>query len=520
MTPLSRRQFAKCVALTTGALSLGGCAPWEYADPDRGLDRLTLEPPPSRLESRVLNRLAFGPRPDYVAQLRAMGIDDWIERQLDPESIPESPELLAALGRLETLNLPPDEARDRETEWEPDQAVAPLVKKVFKLGKRRTPSPGPVSRELAQSAVLRAAFSPRSLQEVMVDFWSDHFNVDQMKGDCRWLKTADDHRIRLGALGRFRDLLGASAHSPAMIFYMDNAQNRRSDSPGRSRPNENYARELLELHTLGDTNAYTLRDIQEVARLLTGLTIGESWTGSTGEFIFRDADHDDGEKVVLGERISGGQGERDGEQLLDLLAHHPLTARFIAGKLCYQFLGVVPEGLCERMTRVFLRTDGEIRQLLAELFRSEEFRRDEHPRFKRPIAFVVSALRALGARTSAVAIPSYLESMGQRPFACPQPNGYPVRPEPWADGMLPRWNFAIDLVRNKIDETWINFDALERITRGRPSMEVCRGLSESLLPAPLAAEQLAALSALGGERVDLLQRRLALLLISPQFQWY
>lgn len=519
MKSLSRRQFGRWAALTAGAVSLGGCAPWEQADPERGLDRLAVDPPPSPLESRVLNRLAFGPRPHDVAQLRAVGIDEWIDRQLHPESIPESSDLLAALGRLETLELPAEEARDRETEWESDQAVAPVVEKFLKIGKRRLRPPGPVRQDLAQASVLRAALSARSLQEVMVDFWSDHFNIDQAKGDCRWLKTADDRLLRDRALGRFRDLLEASAHSPAMLFYLDNAQNRKADSAARSSPNENYARELLELHTLGDTTAYTQHDIQEVARALTGWTIGDVPDRDQGGFVFRAGDHDDGDKTVLGVRIPSGQGQRDGEQLLDLLARHPLTARSIAGKLCYQFLGAVPQPLHERLAQVFLSSDGDIRQMLAELFRSDAFRRGSQPRFKRPIQFAVSALRALGARTSGAAIVPYLELMGQRPFAWAQPDGYPQRPEPWSAGMLPRWSFAIDLARNQIDQTWINLDALRHATRGRPNRDVCRQLSESVLAEPLGPDELDALAALRGHPRDVLPQWLALVLVSPQFQW-
>ena len=276
MTLLSRREFGGWAAWAAGTVSLGGCAPWEHADPARGLDRLVDEPVPTSSEWRVLNRLSFGPRPGDLAALRSRGIDDWIDEQLHPATILESPDLLAALAQLETLSLSVEDARDAETEWELDEAVAPLVEKLFKLGKRRTPRPGPMRQELVQATVLRSAYSNRALEAVMVDFWSDHFNIDHTKGDCRWLKTVDDENLRRLALGRFRDLLGASAHSPAMLFYLDNVQNRKADPVAHTSPNENYARELLELHTLGDTSAYTLHDIHEVARALTGWSIGEA----------------------------------------------------------------------------------------------------------------------------------------------------------------------------------------------------------------------------------------------------
>jgi len=530
MTRLSRRQFGRWTALAVGVVSLGGCAPWEQADPQHGLDRLTSEPPPTPLEWRVLNRLGYGPRPGDVSRLRATGIAAWIDQQLRPESIVESPDLESALARLDTLDLSPEEARDREMDWEPETAISPVVKRVLKVGKERPAPAGSTRQELVQATVLRAAFSNRSLQEVMVEFWSDHFSINQAKGDCRWLKTTDDRRMRPLALGRFRDLLGASAHSPAMLYNLDNTENRKSRDPLGPHFNENYARELLELHTLGDTTAYSLRDIQEVARVLSGWTMGEIGSLSEGQFVFRAADHDDGEKMILGQRIAGGQGQRDGEQLLDLLAGHPLTARHVSGKLCLRFLGYAPLPLRDRLATIFLRSQGDMRQIVAELLRSDEFRdvaatgNSGQPVFKRPFQFAISAMRMLGARTSGAKIVPYLESMGQRPFAWLQPNGYPLNPNFWSAGLLSRWNFALDLVRNKIGETWINLDALQRATHGSAPADVCRQLSRGLLATPLAASETDALADLsdkapGAIPQDDLSRCLALLLMSPQFQW-
>ncbi len=520
MTKLSRRQFGRWAAAATGAISLGGCAPWEYADPQHGLDRLAAhDGAPTPLESRVLNRLGYGPRPGDLARLRSISVEAWIDRQLHPESIAESPELLAALGRLETLNLSPEEARDREVEWEPDSSVTPIWRKVVKFGKGRRTIPGSVMEQLAQATILRAAYSERALQEVMVEFWSDHFSINQIRGECRWLKPADDRQMRQFALGRFRDLLGASAHSAAMMAYLDNAENRKMNGATGGRPNENYARELLELHTLEDTSAYTLEDIQEVARALTGWMIGRSADDSWGEFTFRAADHDDDEKQILGMRFAAGGGQQDGEKLLDLLAAHRLTARAIAGKLCYRFLGVVPEPLRERLAIVFLESEGDIRAVLGELLQSDEFRTSPEPAFRRPFQFAISAMRALGARTSGAAIVAYLEKMGQRPFGHAQPDGYPTRPESWTAGLTSRWSFAIDLARNQIDETWINLEALERATSGMGAMKVSRLLADSVLPVSLTDEELKSLGRVVQQPVEPLPQCLALLLMSPQFQW-
>ena len=217
--------------------------------------------------------------------------------------------------------MDPDEAHAVEQEWHYDKVVTPACNLLFKF-----PRPYPLqelhdtANQLVRATALRAMYSRRQLLEVMVEFWTDHFNIDQSKADCRWLKTIDDGEIRRHALGKFRDLLAVSAHSPAMLVYLDNATNRKFDPQSQTPPNENYARELLELHTLGDTSAYTLGDIQQVARCFTGWSVEGDWQLNAGRFVFRAEDHDDGEKQVLGQRIPPGQGQADGEMVIDLLA--------------------------------------------------------------------------------------------------------------------------------------------------------------------------------------------------------
>ncbi len=294
----------------------------------------------------------------------------------------------------------------------------------------------------------------------------------------------------------------------------------------------------MELHTLGDTTGYSQHDVANVTRVLSGWNVGQAGTSDEGQFVFSAADHDDGEKTVLGTRFPAGQGQRDGEQLLDLLAGHPLTARHIAGKLCDRFLGHVPTQLRDQLAKTFLQTQGDIRRVVGELVRSDEFRNvpsdasidhgEDHgrPVFKRPFQFAMSALRMLGARTSGGGIIPYLDSMGQRPFAWLQPNGYPTRAKYWSAGLLSRWTFAIDLSRNKIGETWINLDALQRASRSRKPIDVCRRLSEGLLPSPLESSDLEALAELdtdgklpAEQSGDKLSPCIALRLMSPQFLW-
>jgi uncharacterized protein (DUF1800 family) len=289
----------------------------------------------------------------------------------------------------------------------------------------------------------------------MVEFWSDHFNIYAYKGDGPQLKVVDDRQtIRRHALGRFRDLLGASARSAAMLGYLDNTSNRRG------KPNENYARELMELHTLGVHGGYTQRDVQEVARCLTGWTSADHWR--RGEFVFDTGAHDDGVKRVLGETIPAGGGVADGERVLDIVAAHPATAAHISRKLCIRFLGDAPDTVVGPMAETFRKSSGDIREVLRVLLTPENIAAAP-PILKRPFDLVVSALRAFDADTDGGAgLHERLEAMGQPIFGWPMPNGYPEKPQAWTGALLPRWNFCLALAQGRIANTAIDFDSLAR----------------------------------------------------------
>ena len=375
MISLTRRQFAGLVAISPAVCTLG-CSPWQWNDPATAPERLLDDPLATALERRVLDRLGYGPRPGDVKALRAQGVDAYIAQQLAPETIEENWELAPLLAECETLEMDPDAIREVEQEWGYDKAVTPVCNALFKFP-RLYPQPElqRAANELGRATALRAVYSRRQLLEVMVEFWTDHFNIDQSKADCRWLKTVDDGEIRRHALGKFRDLLTVSAQSPAMLVYLDNATNCKFDPATQTPPNENYARELLELHTLGDTSAYTLGDIQQVAKCFTGWSVEREWELNPGRFMFREKDHDDGEKWVLGQRIPPGQGQADGEAVIALLARHPLTARNLAGKLCRYFIGEeASAALVERLVAVYSQTDGDMREVLEALFSCDEFR--------------------------------------------------------------------------------------------------------------------------------------------------
>jgi uncharacterized protein (DUF1800 family) len=343
--------------------------------------------------------------------------------------------------------------------------------------------------ELNQQKILRATYSERQLQEVLTDFWFNHFNVFAGKGADRMLITAYERdAIRPNVLGSFRTLLGATAHSPAMLFYLDNwmsadpngphgaagdANRRRVRAPrfGIARPgaaemtqrqqqqnrptgiNENYGRELLELHTLGVDGGYTQQDVVEVARAFTGWTIDRPRMG--GEFTFDARMHDPGTKRVLGHEIKGG-GEREGEQVLDILARHPSTARFIATKLATRFVSDTPsQALIDRTSKKFLETGGDLREVVRAILQSPEFLAPETrgAKVKTPLEFVVSALRTTSAEVQGgMGLIRSFQDLGMPLYMAQPPTGYADTADAWVNtGLLVnRMNFASQLMENRV----------------------------------------------------------------------
>jgi uncharacterized protein (DUF1800 family) len=318
-----------------------------------------------------------------------------------------------------------------------------------------------VAMELKRATVYRALFSKRQLYEKMVEFWNNHFSMYHFKDDLAVLKTVDDRQVpRPNAFGRFRDLLLASAHSPAMMIYLDNASNVADG------PNENYARELMELHTIGSDAGYTQTDVHEVARCLTGWTVDYSGEGTDGTFVFDAGAHDPGPKTVLGVAIAGGDpGALDGRRVLETLARHPACARFISTKLCRHFVAdAPPAALVSRAAATFTATGGDIRAVLRTIFLADEFFAAAEQKLRRPYEFLVAALRTLGVQATPDALDNLIYSLyplGQVPFEWEPPNGYPDVGGAWANtnGLLNRWNLASALVLG-----W--FDGLQVPIRG------------------------------------------------------
>ena len=379
--------------------------------------------------------------------------------------------------RLKALeNAPPEQLINFPNQIRPDQRARLLAD--FPTPEREAfyslnnPT-AVVATELQQAKVLRAALSERQLLEVMTDFWFNHFNVFQYKDRDSYLTTGYERdAIRPHALGKFRDLLGATAQHPAMLFYLDNwlsigPHSVAAGHGGQSGLNENYGRELMELHTLGVDGGYTQADVTEAARVFTGWTIANLDDG--GQFQFDPRRHDPGNKTVLGKTFYEA-GSDEGMRLLDMLASHPSTAHFISKKLAMRFVSDdPPESLVKRMAATFLSTDGDIREVLRILFKSPEFWSPKvyRAKVKTPLEFVVSALRASGTE---IVLPDSsvgtIASMGMPPYGCVPPTGYSMMAESWENqgDLLARFNFATNLTQGKV--AGLNFDPANLLMLG------------------------------------------------------
>jgi uncharacterized protein (DUF1800 family) len=418
---------------------------------------------PEQQAVHVLNRLAYGPRPGDVERVTQMGVQNWIDQQLHPESIPLPPELAERLRTLDTANR---SAGDSVAEFV--QLRRQVREEDDGARQQRRLAQARVAREAAEARLLRAVDSPRQLEEVMVDFWYNHFNVFSGKGVDRALITSYERdAIRPYALGNFRDLLGATARHPAMLFYLDNVVSSAPDAPsfgprGNAKAkakrglNENYARELMELHTLGVDGGYTQKDVTELARMLTGWTFQQQRLVRMNEtFRFDPARHDRGTKTWLGHEILPA-GQREGEYALDVLANHPATAHHISWQLAQYFVSDdPPPALVERMTKTWLATNGDIRSVLKTLFASPEFMSTDAAgaKFKTPYQFVVSAVRASADPVVNVGpMVNTMAQLGMPLYGCQTPDGYKNTQEAWLnpDALTRRIAFATALAAGRL----------------------------------------------------------------------
>jgi len=477
-TAWSRREALVAAAATGVAVSAGGCekiisrvtARLGQTVPDSVAVADTPDIDPAH---HLLSRAAFGPWPGDIDRVRAMGASAWIDEQLNPTSLEDSLCDLRA-RRFEELEQAPGECYEYTN-------------------------------------------SKRQLFEVMVGFWTDHLNINIEKGDCIYLKPADDREvIRKYALGRFADLIRASATSPAMLVYLDGKANARATP--KDIPNENYGRELLELHTLGVHGGYTQADVYETARCLTGWRLRTKFR--RGTVYFDPKLHDDGPKQVLGHAVPAGQGEKDLDQVVDIVCHHAATARHIATKLVRRFVAEdAPAALVERVAAVFTEQDGQIAPMVRMILNSEEFNASRGGKFKPPFRYVVSALRALGADTFAhTPLIEYLVRMGQGVFQYPTPDGYPDKASTWMGTLMWRWNLALALAAGKVPSVELPLGKLVKAIGDGDSERLFRYFTGHT---PTEPQKQALAEAVGAQAPDGLPREaIGLILASPAFQKY
>ena len=492
---LSRRDFLKLSAIVTASAALSSCAPmYAYRRLAGDLPAVPWTPLDAH-DFLALNRLTFGPRVEERTRFHEIGLRAWIEEQLAFESINDFDcELL--LQPFNTLGMDANE-------------LEAISNELFEGYDRET-----VPNELRQATIMRQLYSKRQLYELVVEFWSDHFNIFIEKGNCFYLKTVDDREVmRKNALGSFRDLVWASAHSPAMMVYLDNQANEKSA------PNENYARELMELHTLGVDGGYTQQDVMELARCLTGWNVKDHFW--LGDFVFKADLHDTGTKNVLGMTIPNA-GIKEAEQVIETLVMHPSTSRFIAKKLTRRFIADdPPQDIIEKASQTFLNTNGDIKSVLRVILL--DGLPLAQPKYKRPANFVTSALRMTNTETDTAALHDYLLRMGQLYFSWPTPDGYPDVSAPWQNNLMPRWQFAFELIRNEIKGTKHNLNNLLDVSPTDSIYEDVDSLTSLLLGAPLeriARDKLidSVISA-GASPEETLQVLAAGIIASPAFQW-
>ena len=483
----------------------------------------------------VFNRFGYGPRPGDVDRIEKIGLPSYLRQQLSPETIPDL-DVEKQLRDFPTLSMTTSQIMSEFSD--PDQKLSPeMQKEMFPPYKR----PARLLLELQEGKLIRAISSERQLQEVMVDFWFNHFNVFWGKdADRRMVTSFERDAIRPHALGKFRDLLMATARHPAMLFYLDNWMSVRKDMPqggagqGQRGLNENYARELLELHTLGVEGGYTQRDVIEVARCFTGWSIDQP--NKIGSFVFRPLAHDNGEKVVLGHRIAPGGGERDGAEVIEILARHPSTATFIATKLVRRFVSDDPPyGLVQRVAETFKQTDGNIRLLLVTIINSPEFfaAANYRGKMKTPFEFVASAVRAANGTTDgSPALVAAVAQTGEPLYLASAPNGYPDTAGPWLNSasLLNRMNFLSSLMANQLPGVRVDLRPLLEGANRRDMSQVLDYLAIGLLHNELNSESreiiLQQLTKPGIVQVNVdgrlsnpdIEKIAALILSSPEFE--
>jgi uncharacterized protein (DUF1800 family) len=458
-----------------------------------------------RVAAHALNRLGYGPRPGDVDAVLAQGVEQWVEEQLAPAG---DPDLDARLAGFRTLG------------YSVSQVLA-----LYNADQRTLTT---ILDEFNSAKMIRAVHARNQLQEVLVDFWFNHFNVDISGSFERYSVPAYERdAIRPHVLGRFRDLLGATAAHPAMLYYLDNYLSRGPRVVGGrvvNGLNENYGRELLELHTVGVSAGYAQSDVVDAARCFTGWTIDNLRTG--GNFVYVQANHDPGTKSVFGLNLPAGGGKDDGDKLLDHLAAHPASAEFVSRRLAQRFVSDdPPAGLVAAMAEAFLASGGDIALVLKRMVSSAAFWAaafDGSSKPKTPIEFTASALRALDVQvSSAQGLTTPLAGMGMPLYRCNPPTGYSNRGADWLNpsAHLSRENFGLDLASGAVRGVSIRPGSIVSGADLANPRAIATAFGHEILPGRLSAQTVDAVARLDTRStVSVAARSLGLLLASPDFQ--
>ncbi len=496
---VSRRGFLRAGVGGAALVGLGAGARVAHAAPPPA-------PPPhgraGDLVQVLVERITGGFNWAEVQRARTMGYQAYLDEQLDFERIADD-STDALFANHVTLRMSPEER--------------------YAFIASSTTNRNIAYAQFDDHTILRRIVSKRQLYERMVEFWTDHFNLDILDDLVRYFVTDWDRKvIRRHAMGSFHDLLKASAHHSAMSTYLDNNTN------AVGKPQENYARELLELYTLGVDNGYTQQDVVEVARCLTGWSFWSSRNAVYGDFRYIASRHDNGTKTVLGRRILGA-GKSEGDLVLDMLCWHPNTARFIAGKLAHFFIGYSPEpAIVEAVATAYMNTAGDIKSMLRVLL-SPAMMTHATPKLKRPQQFATSLVRATAGQVAAVGssrndVGSAMASMGQQPYRWPTPDGYPDSLTAWGKSMLPRWSFASRLLDGR--EQWATIDpllALAQIPGGLQPGGQAQGINQMLTGGAIPDDQVLELQMFIDQRsatAQTLRDAISIAASLPAFQWH
>ena len=502
--------------------------------------------PPSPLSAtqkavHLLDRLSFGPRPNETEALARGGdpaLRAWIEAQLHPKAEPALDAWIAKSFPTQAMTIaevqaafPRPAAVAKQQGLKPGEADKQQIRDLVPPEQR----PARIAEEQAGQKLVRAIESRNQLQEVLADFWFNHFNVDESKGLDRWMVPSYERdAIRPHVFGTFRDLLGAVAWHPAMLFYLDNWLSVKDGLQLPRQPdkkmglNENYGRELMELHTLGVDGGYTQADVREVARCFTGWSIDAPQKAAAA--VFRPRAHDDAPKTVLGVAISAG-GREDGERVLDMLASSPVTARHLATLLCRRFISdAPPPSAVDRVTKAYMKTGGDLRAVYEALFTSPEFWSKEAvgAKVKTPFEFVVSSVRALdGHVDDPMPIAGTVARMGEPLYRCQPPTGYKDTADAWVStgALVERLRFGVALAKRQVpgvawpDLPPLNADHPEAAVDAMAPRLVPGGLSVGTRAALLKAAEAMPRAYPDGETRPVDQAQLlGFLLGSPEFQ--